>query len=172
MPYDFSVLRDLRKRRKLTISKLSEQCKVSYVALSKLERNQGNPELKTLDRICHTMGLPTHNLLALAEQHRPVQARENAHKVLGSGDCRHVELGGTRITYTSAPQGCAGNATEVHADDHERCFVLDGKLKVTIGGNSYMLESGEAMGWDCLLEHNIEVVENATFITVLTSKQA
>lgn len=51
MTYDFTVLRELRKKRKLTIAKLSEMCNVSYVAISKLERNQGNPELKTLDRI-------------------------------------------------------------------------------------------------------------------------
>jgi len=170
MPYDFGVLRELRKRRRLTIGQFSELCKISYVALSRLERNQGNPELKTLDRISHAMGMSTHSLLALAERQRPSQAKEQTCKVLGKADCRHVDLDGTRIFCTRAPRGAVGNASEFHKDDHERCFVLDGKLKVTVGGNNYLLGPGEAMGWDCLVEHNVEVVEPATFITVLTPK--
>jgi transcriptional regulator with XRE-family HTH domain len=170
MVYDFGVLRELRKRRNLTISKLSELCNVSYVALSKLERNQGNPELKTLDRISHAMDMPTHNLLALAEQQRPVQTREKTSKVLGKADCRHVTIDGTRILCIRAPRGASGDAAEFHAGDHEQCFVLEGKLKVTVGGNSYVLDAGEAMGWDCQLDHNLEVVEPATFISVHTAK--
>jgi len=170
MPYDFGILRELRKRRKLTIKRLSELCGVSYVALSKLERNHGNPELRTLDRISHAMGMPTHNLLGLAEQQRPVQAKEKTCKVLGKADCRHVELDGTRILCTHAPRGAVGDASDQHDGSHERCFVLQGKLRVTVGGNSYLLAAGEAMAWDCVLDHSLEVVEPATFITVLTQE--
>lgn len=171
MPYDFSVLRELRKRRKLTIAQLSELCKVSYVAISKLERSQGNPELKTLDRIAQALDLPTHNLLALAEQKRPTRAKEATCKVLQEGDCRHVDLDGTRIFYITAPKGASGIAPEFHRDDYEHCFVLDGKVRATIRGTPYTLGAGDAIQWDCIFEHNYEVLEDATFIGVLTPKR-
>jgi len=171
MMYDFSVLRELRKKRKLTINALSQMSGVSYVALSKLERNQGNPELKTLDRISRAMGLPTHNLLALAEQKRPTQATQQVCTILGTADCRHVDLDGTRIFCVTAPKGCNGMAAEFHRDDYERCFVLDGKLKITIRGSDYVLGPGEALAWDCLFEHTYDVLEPSTFITVLTPKR-
>jgi transcriptional regulator with XRE-family HTH domain len=171
MTYDFSVLRELRKKRKLTISDLSRMCGISYVALSKLERNQGNPELKTLDRISRTLGMPTHSLLALAEQKHPTQVAQQVCTILGNADCRHVNLDGTRIFCISAPKGARGWAPDFHQDDYGRCFVLEGKVKVTIRGSEYLLGSGQGLAWDCFFEHSYEAVEPSTFITVLTPKR-
>ena len=83
MTHDFSVLRDLRKRRNLTLKGLGKLCGVSYVALSKLERNQGNPELKTLDRISKALGLATHALLAVAKRAEAVSSAERKCRILG-----------------------------------------------------------------------------------------
>jgi len=171
MPYDFSILRELRKKRKLTIAKLSERCGVSYVAISKLERNQGNPELKTLDRISEALQMPTHNLLALAEQRRPDRAKETTCKMLETATCRHVNLDGTRIFVVSAPKGAAGKQAEFHRDDYEHCFVLEGKVKATVRSTEYTLSPGEGLSWDCIFEHNYEALAASTFIVVLTPKR-
>jgi transcriptional regulator with XRE-family HTH domain len=171
MTYDFSILRELRKKRKLTINALSQLSGVSYVALSKLERNQGNPELKTLDRISRALAMATHNFLALAEHKHPTQVSQETCTIFGQAACRHVDLDGTRIFCVTAPKGASGWAAEFHRDDYERCFVLDGKVKITIRGSDYVLGPGDALAWDCLFEHNYEALEPATFITVLTPKR-
>jgi len=171
MTYDFSVLRELRKRRKLTIAKLSELSGVSYVAISKLERNKGNPELKTLDHIAQALAMPTHSLLALVERQRPISAKAATRPLLQKGVSRHVDLAGTRIFYITAPKGASGVAPEFHHDDYEHCFVLDGKVRTYIRGTPYTLGPGDALQWDCIFEHSYEVLEDATFITVLTPKR-
>jgi len=171
MTYDFSILRELRKKRKLTIAKLSELCGVSYVAISKLERNQGNPELKTLDRISRALQLPTHNLLALAEQKRPIRAEETTCRLLETADCRHVNLDGTRIFVVTAPKGAAGRQAEFHRDDYEHCYVLEGKVKTTVRQTDYTLVPGNGLSWDCIFEHNYEALEDSVFIIVLTPKR-
>jgi len=171
MTYDFTVLRELRKKRKLTIAKLSEMCNVSYVAISKLERNQGNPELKTLDRISRALDLPTHNLLALAERKHPTQVAESKCKTLTKADCRFVDLEGLRVFYTVAPKGATGLEPDLHRDDYEHCYVLDGKVKITIRGSDYVLGPGDALRWDCFFEHNYEVLKPSTFISILTPKR-
>lgn len=150
---------------------MSEKCGVSYVALSKIERNQGNPELRTLDRIGEALGVSVHDLLAQAEGPHPIRAREESCKVLGKGDCRVASLGGTRILFVRAPKGATGTESRFHGDDCERCFVLSGRLKVTVRGKEYVLGAGDALAWDTAFEHCYEVLEGATFITVLCPKR-
>jgi transcriptional regulator with XRE-family HTH domain len=170
MTYDFSILRDLRKRRNLTIAELSEKCGVSYVALSKLERNQANPELKTLDRIAQALGMTTHNFLALADRQRPIQAAEQSAKILGKAVCRFVNLDGTRIFVIRAPKGARGSEPAFHSDDYERCFVIEGRLRVNVRENEYTLGSGDGLVWDSLYDHAYEAIEPTTFIKVLSPK--
>jgi len=172
MTYDFSVLRQIRKRRKLTIDKLSRMAGVSYVAISKLERNEGNPGLKTLDRISRALKIPTHNLLALAERKHPALVKEESFKTLGGkAKCRHVELDDMHIFHITAQKGARGIAVESTEDDYERCFVLDGSIKITIHGSPYTLKAGDGLCWDCFYQHEYEVLERSTFITILTPKR-
>jgi transcriptional regulator with XRE-family HTH domain len=171
MTYDFTVLRELRKRRNLTILKLSKLCGVSYVALSKLERNQGNPELKTLDRISRALGMAAHNLLALAEQREPLGASEKVCRILGKAECRFVELDGTRLFVVKAPKGAGGDEPSFHRDDYERCFVLEGRVKIRIRGRDFQLGPGEGLIWDALTDHQYDVVEPSSFIKMLTPKR-
>jgi len=171
MNYDFSVLRELRRRKDLTIEKLSEVSDISYVAISKLERNQGNPELRTLDRISRALGLSVQDLLAMAERQQPARVRETVCTVLGEANCRFVDLDGTRLSVIQAPKGASGDTPDGHGADYERCFVLDGRVKVTVRGNEHILESGHGLVWDSMNEHHYEVLEPASFITLLTPKK-
>jgi len=174
MPYDFTILRELRKKRGMTIAQLAEASGVSYVAISKLERNQGNPELRTLDRISAALGLLTHNLLALAEQRRPTRAAETRRTVLGAAVSRGVDLDGTGLFYLAAPAGARGARSEYpeHYEDHyEHCFVLDGRLLVTVRGEEFVLGPGEGLRWDCLLDHSYEALEDTTFIVAVVPKR-
>ncbi|MCX5675507.1 MAG: helix-turn-helix domain-containing protein [Planctomycetota bacterium] len=171
MTYDFSVLRKIRKHKGLTIAGLSKKCGVSCVALSKLERNQGNPELKTLDRIARALGMTSHHLLALTDRHRPTPAAEQTAKILGKATCRFVNLDGTRVFVIRAPKGAAGSEAAFHGDDYERCFVLEGRLKVVVRDSEYVLGPGQGMTWNSLFDHSYEALEHATFIKILTPKQ-
>jgi len=170
MTYDFAVLRDLRRSRNLTLAELGKKCGVSYVALSKLERNVANPELKTLDRIARALGMTTHNLLSLADPLRPVQAAEQSARILGKANCRFVNLGGTRIFVIRAPKGAAGHEPAMHNDDYERCFVLEGRLKVVVSDNEFTLRPGDGLFWDSAHDHSYEAIETTTFIKVLSPK--
>jgi len=171
MSYDFSVLKAVRGRKNLTIGQLSKACGVSYVVLSKLERNGGNPEFRTLERVSRALGMPIHHLLALAERERPVKVGEKKCKILGKGECRYVELDGARIFVIRVPKGASGRAPEFHGDDYERCFVLDGRIKIKVGDREYVLGAGDGLVLDSVQEHSYDAVEASTFVKVLTPKR-
>lgn len=170
MTYDFGIIRHLRKKIGLTIYGLSEQCGVSYVALSKLERNRGNPELKTLDKIARALNIETHNLLALAEHDRPITVTSTISEEKGfssfRGDFKNV-----RVSIVTAPKGTSGGADHEHQEDYETCMVLEGKLRLHIRDSNYDVKSGQAIYFDCIFDHHYEVLEDVKFVHVLVAKR-
>ncbi|MBN2583776.1 MAG: XRE family transcriptional regulator [Planctomycetes bacterium] len=170
MTYDFSIIRHIRKKLGLTIYGLSEKCGVSYVALSKLERNLGNPELKTLDKIARALGVQTHNLLALAEHDRPeVVTAERTVDEHGLHLYR-ASFGGISVSQVTAETGSFVSAEHEHRDDYEICFVLKGKVRLTVRNSEYEITPGQAVRFDCIFEHRYDALEDAEVIHVVTRK--
>lgn len=170
MTYDFSIIRHMRKKMGLTIYGLSEKCGVSYVALSKLERNLGNPELKTLDKIARSLDIETHNLLALAEHERP-QIVDTTQRVDHGFELNTASIGGVHVSFVRAPAGATGTGDHSHSDDYEIAFVLSGKVVLTVKNSEYEINAGQAVRFDCLFDHNYETIEDATMIHILIAKQ-
>jgi quercetin dioxygenase-like cupin family protein len=170
MTYDFSIIRHMRKKMGLTIYGLSEKCGVSYVALSKLERNLGNPELKTLDKIARSLDIETHNLLALAEHERPRIVDATQHVDHGF-DFNTASIGGVHVSLVKTSKGTSGAGDHSHRDDYEIAFVLSGKVVLTVKNSEYEINAGQAVRFDCLFEHNYETIEDTTMIHVLIAKQ-
>ena len=76
--YDFSFLRQLRKRDDLTIGDVSARSGISAAVISKLERNQTRAELETLFKLSRVFGLTTNELVALASDLCQIVVREFA----------------------------------------------------------------------------------------------
>ena len=77
--FDFSILRDLRKKAQLSIADVSAGSGVSASVISKLERNQTRAELDTLYRLARVFGITAAELLSLAEARlaHPLHATEH-----------------------------------------------------------------------------------------------
>ena len=172
MTYDFSIIRHIRKKMGLTIYGLSEKCNVSYVALSKLERNLGNPELKTLDKIARALDLPTHNLLALAEHDRPQIVKAKNLIDEHGFNVNRVKYDRLRVAYITGTAGMVATAEHRHQDDYEICFVLSGKVRLHLRNSVYEIEAGQAVRFDCIFEHHYEVLEDVVFIHILITKRS
>lgn len=155
----------------LTIYGLSERCGVSYVALSKLERNLGNPELRTLDKIARALNIETHNLLALAEHDRP-RIVDASHEPDRFGfDVNWVDLEGVRISMVRGPAGTKGGESHEHRDDCEFALLLKGRMALEVRGTSYEVNAGQGVKFDCIFEHTYELLEDSEFVHVVVSKR-
>ena len=64
--FDFTILRELRKRAGLSIGEVSAESGVSAAVISKLERNRTRAELDTLYRLARVFGITAAELLNLA----------------------------------------------------------------------------------------------------------
>ena len=75
-----------------------------------------------------------------------------------------------RLFVVRAPKGAGGDEPSYHRDDYERCFVLDGHVKITVDGREHRLRAGEGLVWDTVFDHRYEVMEASSFIKMLTPK--
>ncbi|MFA5687629.1 MAG: XRE family transcriptional regulator [Kiritimatiellales bacterium] len=162
--FDFSVLRDLRRRDGFTIADLSQRTGISPAVISKLERNQSAAELNTLFRFAKAFGITAAELIALAESRTAHVTKETARKV-GDFRFRQIEFANSRCLYAEAKSGAIRNDPRAHsADDYETCWVLAGKVKITLPNESYLLEAGDSVQFDTLFEHTYEVIEDCRIV--------
>lgn len=150
--YDFSILRSLRKRENLSIADLSHRSGVSPAVISKLERNQTRAELDTIYRLARVFSINPSELISLAERRTAQRVRETRHTSSGFR-FREITFGNVRCLLGEAEAGSTVSRPKIHRDDYEVCWVVDGKLKFYLPGETLELEAGDAIQFDALLEH-------------------
>lgn len=167
--YNFSVLRDLRKRAEMTIADLSARTGISPAVISKLERNQTTAELKTLFRLARAFGLTASEMLALVES-RTAQCKDETDRISGDFHFRQIEFANSKCFYAAAPKGAARSNPDAHRDDFEICWVLEGQLRIELPYESHVLSAGQCLQFDAVFEHTYEVLEDCRVIIQHISK--
>ncbi len=167
--FDFRILRSLRKTAGLTIDAVSAQSGVSPAVISKLERNQTTAELETLYRLARVFQMSATDMLSLAESPFAQQAGERLYEREGFR-FRHVRYANMACFHVEARAGARVSNPEIHRDDHEFCWVLDGRVRISLPAESIELGGGESAQFDAVLEHTYEALEDSRLILVHTRK--
>lgn len=168
-PYDFAVLRDLRKRAGLTIGEVCGRSGVSAAVISRLERNQSTAELDTLYRLARVFGLTATDLLSLTERRRAQATVEKSYTSNGFR-FRVVRYGNLQAFHGEAARGAHIRKPEIHHDDYELCWVLRGRIRLALPDEVHLLEAGQAVQFDAVLEHTYEALEDCAIIIIHLTK--
>ena len=166
---DFRILRELRKSRKLNILELSEQSGVSASVISKLERNQTNAEFDTLFRLARVFGMSLGDLINLAEN-KVAHLIEEENYQSGDFDFRRISYGNFRCMHGEAAKGTKLSTPDLHGDDLESCWVLNGKIKIELPNETCILSRGMSVQFDALLPHTYEVLADCEIIIIHIKK--
>ncbi len=169
VPLDFSVVRQLRKRRGLTLEDVSSRSGLSIAVLSKLERNQSRAELETLYRLAKVFGLSASDLLSLAESSTATSTTARDYQS-GPFDFSLVEFKGIQCYHASAQAGEELTNPEAHGDDWEICWLQDGEMCIHLPGESHRLKSGQALKFDAALYHRYEIIQDSQMILIHIEK--
>lgn len=156
-------LREAREGR-FTVRELAAAAGVSVGLISEIERGKGNPSFQTLFRVSQALGLQVGDLIGAYDADASTTAatvvRRNRRKRLqmGEGGLVHELLtpnlqGDLEMLLTVVPSGFS-NEDDVFKHVGEECvFVIEGALEVTVGNESFALESGDAITYDSGVEH-------------------
>ena len=174
--YDFSVIRMLRHRWRMTIKELAAKCGLTYPTVESIETNKTFPTLKTVDVLAGAFGISTSNLLSLCENvtmlKRPAVFSEGSAdaSMVGLEICRIASYGNAKMIRIQALAGREVQVMEIHEDVYEFCYVLGGKLELWLNEKKYLLEENETVLFDALLNHRYVQVEDGEFLTVHVPK--
>lgn len=153
--FDFSVIRRLREQHEMTLADLSDASKVSIGVISKLERNQTTAELDTLFRLARAFGLSATDLLAMTESPLAHQVDETSYRS-GKFTFRQIRFANVVGLLGEAPAGASIKRPEIHHDDTEVCWIISGRLRLTLPHEAFELEEGSSIQFDAILEHSYE----------------
>jgi len=161
--YDFSVLRTLRKKEGMTLSEVSQTSGVSVAVISKLERNQTTAELETLYRLSRVFGMSATDLIGLSEK-KSAQKTQARHYTSGGFAFDRVEYSNIRCFFAKGGQDVNVSRPEIHRNDYEVCWVLEGEVVLSLPNERYQLKAGEAVQFDAVLEHTYQSLEESRLI--------
>ena len=161
--FDFSILRNFRKRKNWTIQDVCNKTGISPAVISKLERNQTSAELETIYRLSRAFDLSAQELIGLAETRL-------AQKIKAKKYCSNefsfskIQYGNIKSFYGFAPKGAETSKPEIHHNEYEVCWVLKGKLRLLINNEEHILLSGDAIQFDAILEHSYKALSDIELI--------
>jgi len=157
---DFSIVREMRKRKGMTLADVSNLCGITIAGLSKLERNQNMIELDTLYRLARVFGLSATDLLNLAESCSATKKKQDTY-VSGPFEFDRVSFKGIECFSAHAKAGAQLSKPEAHGDDFEICWLKSGKMQINLPREKHLLEPGQALKFDAALEHTYEILEDS-----------
>lgn len=153
-------VRELRKKRGLSLRALAELSGLSPNTISLIERDATSPSVSTLHNLAKAFGMP---IIALFE--KPVEPTKviltRAGKRTRSGSASVIleSLGyGLEdqtcepFVVTLEPRASSGKGTLAHPG-HELVYCLQGEVEYEVGGEEYRLASGDALLFHGNLPH-------------------
>ena len=163
--FDFSILREMRKREGLTLDEVAKRAGLSIAVISRLERNQTSAELETLFKLGRVFGMSATDLLALAETRLAHLKGQETYRSDGF-HFRVIRYANHSCFYATAQAGAQIRKPEIHHDDHETCWVIEGCVRVNLPHESLELTAGQSLQFDAIQEHSYEAIEDSKLVLV------
>ena len=157
-----TTLRDLRRKRALTLQELATETGLSASMLSMVERGRASPSIGTLVALASALGV---HMSSLFERDGAVVA-EPVHRLADQpvietpeGVSRRLAVvdneKNVEVVVNEYPPGTASAAKPLHHAGHEYGILLEGVLTVEFENASYHLRPGDAIGYSSELPHRI-----------------
>ncbi|WP_366926898.1 helix-turn-helix domain-containing protein [Pseudogemmobacter hezensis] len=150
-------LRELRKRRRMTLAQLADGAGLSIGYLSQIERDLAEPSINALISVAQALGVTVQWFFAGEKQ--PVPPEENGYVIRAANRQRISYQGGTvdelltpklsmaleMIRSVFPPGGEAQDAYSHEGD--EVGLILSGQLDLWVGSRSFHLKAGDSFSF-------------------------
>ena len=157
-------VRELRRRRGLTLEGLAELSGVSRAMLSKVERGEKNPTLVVAAKIAEGLGV-TLSRLAGVERGRVILVPRDRRTVMRdprTGFERQLlspaPFGrGVEFIWNVIPEGSTSGEFPPHREGVEQHIVVEkGRLRAILGEEEFVLEEGDAVYFEADVAHRFD----------------
>jgi transcriptional regulator with XRE-family HTH domain len=158
-------VRELRRRRSLTLEELAERSGVSRAMISKLERGEKNPTLVVAAKLAEGLGVTLSRLAGMEERREVVVVPRERRMVMRdpeTGFERQLlspNFGGRGVEFirNEIPEGSTSGEFPPHRREVEEHIVVEqGSLRAILGGEEYLLREGDALYFEADVTHRFD----------------
>ena len=153
-------IRRTRKRRGLTMQQVAQASSLSISFLSQVERDLVSPSVNSLQKISRALGIQIGGFFeGQGKGGRVVRAHERPRLIYPDRSEEEYLLTPVKskklqvLYYRLKPGATSGDTPYSHDSDEECGVVLSGQLKVTVNGETYLLNAGDAITFESHLPH-------------------
>lgn len=152
-----SKIRDIRKRKKITIAQMSEQIGLSKGFISNIENDNTSPSLNTLQVIASFLDVPLPYLLLEKKEHmKVVRKSERVYTTFNGIKIEHLtSQSGLRMMHVELPSGASTGEAIAH-EGEESHVVLKGTVLAKQGEDSFIIEEGDSFSWNASVPHFVK----------------
>jgi len=158
-------IKELRRRRRLTLEELAGLSGVSRAMISKLERGEKNPTLVVAAKLAEGLGVTLSQLAGMEERREVVVVPRERRMVM-----RDPETGferqllspnfvgsGVEFIRNEIPEGSTSGAFPPHRRGVEEHIVVEhGSLRAVLAGEEYLLGEGDALYFEADVQHRFD----------------
>ena len=153
-------VRHPRKRRGLTIQQVADNSGLSISFISQLERGLVSPSVNSLQKISRALGMQIGGFFEdQGKASRLIRATERPRLIYPNHTEEEYLLTPIRskklqvLYYRLKPGASSGEKPYSHESDEECGIVLRGSLEVSVAGETYLLNAGDAVTFESSLPH-------------------
>ncbi|MER5771258.1 helix-turn-helix domain-containing protein [Streptomyces sp. NPDC001985] len=151
-------LRDLRRLRGLTLESAAHRAGLSPAHLSRLETGRRQPSLPMLLSLARIYGTAVSELLGEPAPERDPVIRAGSGEPSQADGWTYHQVGAPGRAMQSlrlvVPYGAQGDLVRTHPGE-EWLYVLDGRLRLTLGETVHELGPGDSAHYDSLTPHRL-----------------
>ena len=171
-------IRIRRQSMNISLRELAAQTDLTHSFISQVERDKAEPSINSLRRIADALDCAlVHFFVEGEESHSNCVIRSNQRRSLKLSDSGMVyeilnpdAIDRFQFFLATLEPGFSSSDEPVSHPMQECTFVLQGKLKLEVGDEIFILEEGDSVGWDGNLPHRLNSIgENQLIVVSATS---
>ena len=170
-------VRKLRKKNNFTIQELCNKTGLSYSFLSNLENNKHSITISNLNKIANVFKIELNDFFIRDDlDNEPYLVRKNEEKYLTDDNIKIQSLSSRKyklfevFLWEISKNSSYNSEYHKHQSGEELIYVIKGKLRVSIDGKEYILESGDSLHFRSELKHKYETVSAFSQLVIIKSR--
>ena len=169
-------VKSIRESKSISVEQLAQGSGLSVDQIALIEENQNLPSLAPLIKIARVLGVRLGTFLDDSEDIGPVVCRKDdqpkgvsfssesasSHNYLNFFSLAQSKVGRSMEPFLIDIDSASSIGYQLSSHEGEEfLYVLEGVIEVTYGISKYVLEAGESIYYDSIIEHNVHAANQS-----------
>jgi transcriptional regulator with XRE-family HTH domain len=169
-------VKSIRESKSISVEQLAQGSGLSVDQIALIEENQNLPSLAPLIKIARVLGVRLGTFLDDSEDIGPVVCRKDdqpkgvsfssetasSHNYLNFFSLAQSKVGRSMEPFLIDIDSASSTGHQLSSHEGEEfLYVLEGVIEVTYGKSKYVLESGESIYYDSIIDHNVHAANQS-----------